>query len=325
MASTEWRNEALALMATADEAVVAGLMQGAIDLHVHSGPSTMARKLDHLEQVEEAAAAGMAGVLFKDHHYSVAPMIPMMRRLAGDLGVEMYGSVVLNNSVGGLNPYAVDFNVKSGARLVFMPTAHSANHIRSSHRKSRLVSNVKLKEPRAITVVDDMGRLLDVVKEILDIIAEHDVILSSGHLHISEIWALFEEARKRGVTRMLCNHPTYGLHSTYEDIADLAAAGVVMEQSACLYIDSRFNVYPPEELKRQVDAAGPAMTSIGSDLGQVDNPSPVEGFRQMIRLLLGLGYSADEVRLMVRDNPARLVGQDIAAAPATGTGRATTT
>lgn len=311
MSPTEWRKEALALMAKADEAVVTDLMQGAIDLHIHSGPSTMARQLDHLEQVEQAAAAGMAGVLFKDHHYSVAPMIPMMRRIVGDNGVEMYGSHVLNNSTGGFNPYAVDFNIKSGAKLIFMPTAHSANHIRSSHGKSRLASNVKLREPKMLTVVDEMGRLTDVVKEILDIIAEHDVILSSGHLHIAEIWMLFEEARRRGVTKLLCNHPTYGLHSTYKDIADLAAIGVVIEQSACLFVDSRFNVYPPDELKRQVDAAGPQSSSIGSDLGQVDNPSPVEGFRQMIRLLLGLGYSADEIRPMVRDNPARLVGQAV--------------
>lgn len=308
MSSAEWRKQALEIMGKADEADVIDLMQGAIDLHVHSGPSTMARQLDHLEQVEQAAEAGMAGVLFKDHHYSVAPMIPMMQRLAGHHGVEMYGSVVLNNSVGGFNPYAVDFNVKSGAKLVFMPTAHSANHIRSSHGKSRLASNVKLREPKMLTVVDELGKLIDPVKEILDIIAEHDVILSSGHLHVAEIFSLFEEARKRGVTKLLTNHPTYGLHMSYADITELAGWGVVFEQSACLFIDSRFNVYPPDELKRQVDAAGPANSSIGSDLGQVDNPSPVEGFRQMIRLLLGLGYTKDEVRLMVRENPARLVG-----------------
>ena len=313
MSSEEWRKQALEIMAKADEAVVTDLMRGAIDLHVHSGPSTMARKLDHLEQVEEAAAAGMAGVLFKDHHYSVAPMLPMMRRIAGDTGVEMYGSLVLNNSTGGFNPYSVDFNIKSGAKLIFMPTAHAANHIRSSHGKTRLASNVKLREPKMLTVVDDFGKIIDPVKEILDIIAENDVILSSGHLHVAEIFALFDEAKKRGVTKLLTNHPTYGLHMTYKDIADLAAMGVVLEQSACLFIDSRFNVYPPDELKRQIDAAGPNASSIGSDLGQVDNPTPVEGFRQMIRLLLGLGYTADQVRPMVRDNPARLVGQRVAA------------
>ncbi len=311
MADKNWREEAKALMAGADEALVADLMKGAIDLHVHSGPSTMPRKLDHLEEVDEAAAAGMRGVLFKDHYYSVGPMLPMMRRLNKHPEVEMYGSLVLNTTVGGLNPYAVDFNLKSGAKLIYMPTAHAANHIRSNHRKTRLATNVQLMKPYAITVVDENGQLLDVVKEIIDLIAAHDAILSSGHLHVSEAWALFTEAKKRGVKRLMMNHPTYGLHSELDDIRELGQMGVVLEQSACLFVDSRFNVFPPEHLKEQIDAAGPENSSIGSDLGQVDNPSPVEGMRQAIRLLLGLGYSKDEIRTMVRDNPARLVGLDI--------------
>jgi hypothetical protein len=96
-----------------------------------------------------------------------------------------------------------------------------------------------------------------------------------------------------------------------EDVRELAEMGVVIEQSACLFVDSRFNVFPPEHLKEQIDAAGPENSSIGSDLGQTDNPSPVEGLRQAIRMCLGLGYTPAEIRLMVRDNPARLVGLDI--------------
>lgn len=308
MAKKQWRNEARALIDTIEGARVDALMQGAVDLHVHSGPSTMPRQLDHLQQVEAAAASGMRGVLFKDHHYSVSPMMELLERVSGDTGVHMFGSVVLNNAVGGLNPYAVDFNVKIGARLVYMPTAHAANHIRNTHRNARLASNVQLRKPYGITVIDQNGELLDVVKQILDIIAEHDVILSSGHLHIAEVWPLFEEAKRRGVKRLLVNHPAYGLHCTYEDVAELAQLGAMIEQSACLFIDSRFNVFPPEELKAQVEVAGVANSSMGSDLGQIDNPSPVEGMRQIIALLLALGFSDEEVGRMVRDNPARLVG-----------------
>ena len=107
------------------------------------------------------------------------------------------------------------------------------------------------------------------------------------------------------------NHQTYGLHSETEDVRDFAKMGVILEQSACLFVDSRFNVFPPEHLKELIDAAGPENSSIGSDLGQVDNPSPVEGMRQAIRLCLGLGYTPAEIRLMVRDNPARLAGLDV--------------
>lgn len=308
MASGTYRQEARALIDTINDEVANALLKGALDLHVHSGPSTMPRQVDHFQATEEAAAAGMRGILFKDHHYSVAPFIPIMERLLGHLNVAMYSGLVLNNTVGGLNPFVVDAQLKMGAKLIWMPTAQSANHIRSSHGKTRLASNVQLKPAPGITVVDPYGQLLDEVKEILDSIAASDAILSSGHLHVSEIWTLFEEAKKRGVKRLLINHPMYGLHFTYEDIAQLAALGAVVEQSACLYIDSRFNVFSPQELKEHILAAGVENSSIGSDLGQVDNPTPVEGMRQAIKLCLALGFTEDEVRLMVRDNPARLVG-----------------
>lgn len=311
MASAENREAARALMAGIDEAVVDGLMQGALDLHVHSGPSTMARQVDHFQAVEEAAAAGMRGILFKDHHYSVAPFIPLMERVLGHLNVAMYGGLVLNNSTGGLDPFVVDAQLKQGAKLIWMPTAQSANHIRSSHRKSRLASNVQLKPSPGITVVDAYGGVLDEVKEILDSIAEFDAILSSGHLHVWEIWKLFGEAKKRGVKRLLVNHPMYGLHFTYEDIKEMAEFGALIEQSACLYVDSRFNVFSPDELKEHILAAGVAHSSLASDLGQVDNPTPVQGMRQIIKLCLGLGFTEDDVRMMVRDNPARLVGQAV--------------
>lgn len=308
--SDENRAQVRAMIADIDDSVVDGLMKGALDLHVHSGPSTMERQLDHFQAVEEAAAAGLRGILFKDHHYSVAPFIPIMDRVLGHHGVAMYGGLVLNNTTGGLDPFVVDAQLKMGAKLIWMPTAQSANHVRSSRRKSRLATNVALKPSPAITVVDAFGNLLDVVKEILDSIAEADAILSSGHLHVSEIWTLFTEAKARGVKRLLVNHPMYGLHFSHDDIRELAEFGALIEQSACLYVDSRFNVFSPAELKEHIDAAGPQHSSIGSDLGQVDNPSPVEGMRQAIKLCLALGYSEDEVRLMVNHNPAKLVGLD---------------
>jgi hypothetical protein len=250
----------------------------------------------------------MRGILFKDHHYSVGPFLPIMERLLSHLGVAMFGSLVLNNTTGGFNPAVVDFHLKSGTKMVFMPTAHAANHIRSNHRGGKLKSNVQLRKPKPLTVLDENGTLLDTVKEILDMIAAHDAILSSGHLHVAEIGPLFEEARKRGIKRLVINHPMYGLHFTHEDTAEFAAHGVIIEQSACLYVDSRFNTYSPLELKAHIEAAGVANSSIGSDLGQVDNPSPVEGIRQAMALCLGLGFSEADVVTMVRDNPAKLVG-----------------
>lgn len=302
------REEARRLMATVDDATANRLLKGALDLHVHSGPSTMPRQVDHMQAAEEAIAAGMRGLLFKDHHYSVAPFIPLMDRLLDNPDFKLFSGLVLNNSTGGLDPFVVDAQLNMGAKLIWMPTAHAGNHVRSAHRKTRLASNVQLKSSPLLSPLDGYGNVLDEVKQILDMIAAHDAILSSGHLHVWEIWRLFDEARARGVKRLLINHPMYGLHFSYADIRDLAALGAIVEQSAGLYIDGRFNVYSPQELKEHIEAAGVARSSIGSDLGQVDAPTPVEGMRQAIKLCLALGFGEEDVRTMVAANPARLVG-----------------
>nr|WP_306267253.1 DUF6282 family protein [Pararhizobium sp. IMCC3301] len=299
------------LIAEVDNRKVDKLMQGAVDLHVHSGPSIMERQVDHFEAVEQAAQAGMRGILFKDHHYSVAPFLPIMERLLGHHGVSMFGGLVLNNTTGGFDPYVVDSQLKHGGKIIWMPTAQSANHIRSSFRKSRLATNVQLRPPKLLTVLDDKGDIIDSIKEILDSIAEFDAILSSGHLHVWEIWKLFEEAKARGVKKLIVNHPMYGLHFTYDDIREMAEFGALIEQSACLYVDSRFNVYEPHKLAEHIRAAGVENSSIGSDLGQVDNPTPVEGMRQAIKLCLASGFTEGEIKLLVRDNPSRLVGLPI--------------
>lgn len=308
MTKEQNREAVRGLIAEIDDERANRLLKGALDLHVHSGPSTMERQVDHFQATEQAAEAGLRAVLFKDHYYSVAPFLPIMDRVLGHLGVSVFSGLVLNSATGGLNPHVVDAQLKLGAKMVWMPTADSANHIRSSRRKARLQSNVQLKPSPALTVVDPYGQIVDPVKEILDSIAEFDAILSSGHMHVSEIFPLFEEARRRGVKRLIVNHPMYGLHFTPADVRELAEAGALIEQSACLYVDSRFNTFSPEEFKDHILAAGVAHSSIGSDLGQVDNPTPVEGMRQAIKLCLALGFSDEDVRLMVNDNPARLVG-----------------
>ncbi len=288
---------------------VDALMKGAIDLHIHSGPSVMARKLDHIEAVKQASEAGMSAILIKDHYYSGAPIVNLMKPHYEQYGVEVYSGVPLNNTAGGLNPYAVDSGLKLGARLVWMPTSSAANHIRSTHRKQRLATATPMKKPTALSVVDPRGELLDEVKEILDLIAEFDAVLSSGHLHISEIWPLFDEAKARGVNRRLVNHPTYVIGASRADIAELTAGGAIVEHSASFYIDCKFKCFTLEDLKADIDAGGIDGTTLATDLGQNGNPSPVEGFRTLIEACLTLGYSDEDIRRMITTNPARLIGQ----------------
>jgi hypothetical protein len=285
------------------------LLVGAIDLHCHSGPSVMPRMIDHIEALEEASAAGMRALLFKDHFYSATPVTALLSSHFGHLDVTMLSGVPLNDTSGGLNPYAVDHGLKLGAKLVWMPTFSAANHIRHNRHGHLLPTSVPMKRPRMLTVVDDDGRIKDEVKEILDLIAEFDAVLSSGHLHISEIWALFEEAEKRGVRRRLVQHPTYTIGASYADIRELTSNGVFIEHSLCMFIpESRFQYYPSDELRDVIEAGGTEQTILGSDLGQINNPTPVNGFRAVIELCLGLGFDDEAIRRLVGGNAARLMG-----------------
>lgn len=298
------------------DAAIDLLMRGAVDLHCHSGPSVMARLVDHIDAIEEAGAAGMRAVLFKDHYYPTAPIVELIRKRYAHLGVEPLGSIVLNNALGGFNAYAVEHALKLGSKVVWMPTVSAANHVREGHNKKLLVAKSAMRRPTALSVVDDHGELKEEVKPILDLVAEYDAVLSCGHLHISEVWPLFEEAKKRGCKRLLVNHPTYTLGAVVKDFQRLIDLGAYIEHSICMFVDSRFRCFTPEQLKSYIDAAGVDRTFFGSDLGQTDNPSPVQGFRQMIALLKSLGYSDEDVRKMVSLNAMRLAGLGANEAPA---------
>jgi len=222
--------------------------------------------------------------------------------------------VPLNNTVGGLNIHAVEHGIKLGARLVWMPTFSSRNHLdhhkQDAHFKDKFPqTKKKMLEPIPLSVVDEHGRLLPEVGPILDLIADNDIVLSSGHLHISEIWPLFEEAKRRGVKRLLCNHPTYVIDASLGDIRRLVDMGVYVEHSMCMFVPgSKFKFYDPPELARIIEAGTVARTILGSDLGQVGNPRMVDGFRNVIETVLDLGYDEAQVRKMVSTNAADLVG-----------------
>src|SRR5687768_1841059 len=106
------------------------LLRGAIDPHVHSGPSIAPRALDHVELLRQASAAGFAAVVTKDHDYSSAMTAALIRNNFPELKTKIYASIVLNNVVGGFNPSAVEHTAAMGGKIVWLPTLAAENHLR---------------------------------------------------------------------------------------------------------------------------------------------------------------------------------------------------
>lgn len=298
-------------MDTATRTRIDALLRGAIDPHVHSGPSIAPRALDHLELAREASAAGLAAVVTKDHDYSGVMTAAMIAHHHPDLRTKVYSGIVLNNVVGGFNPYAVEHTAAMGGKIVWMPTLAAENHLRWEKTANWVhpASTQKMRPATGIPVLNGDRTLRDEVKDVLDVIARNDMVLASGHLHVSETWLVFEEAKRRGVSRMVLTHPEDIVEATLNDVQGIAAMGAFVEHSLCMFVEgSKFKTCGVEDLHRHIEAAGVDNTVLCSDLGQTGTIGPLEGLRRGIKMCLDLGYGDDDIRKMVSTNAARMLG-----------------
>jgi hypothetical protein len=288
------------------------LLQGAIDPHVHSGPSIAARALDHVELLRQASAAGFAAVVTKDHDYSSVMTAALIQQNFPEMKTKIYASIVLNNVIGGFNPYAVEHTAAMGGKIVWLPTLAAENHLRWQATQAKWThpaSTEKIRPAVGIPVLNADRTVRDDVKEVLDVVAKNDMVLASGHLHVSETWIVFEEAQRRGVKRLVFTHPEDIVDASLNDVKGIAAMGAFVEHSLCMFIEgSKFKIATGEDLRHHIEAAGVDRTIFCSDLGQTGNMSPLEGFRQGIKLCMDLGYNDEQIRKMVSTNTARALG-----------------
>lgn len=290
------------------------LLEGAYDLHVHTGPDIPERKLDDLDYAERLQSIGMKGFGIKSHYFCTAERARIVKKLYPKLNP--VGAITLNNSVGGINPTAVEMAARDGAKIVWMPTFDSENEIdyvtnRGSYEVLPPWAQVQVERKAqglpqtSITILED-GKLKKPVFEILDLVYERDLILATGHLSKKEIYALATAAKDRGVRKLLVTHPTFSsIAFTKEEQKELTELGAYMEQCfGC--IDPRYGV-TWEELYEHIRYVGPEKTILSSDLGQISNPNPDEGLVEFVKNLAENGFSEEEIRTMTAHNTSFFV------------------
>jgi hypothetical protein len=291
--------------------VVARVLKGSVDLHVHPAPSPLPRRVDAVEAAQAAESIGMRAIVVKSHHHSTVTDVLALGRDLNGLPVKVYGGIALNSAVGGLNPYAVDLALKLGGRIVWFPTIGSPQHIahHAAHPDLKFPKlAVHVREERPIDVLDENGELRPEVYDIIGLIKEHDAILASGHMAPDRILAVFEAAHAAGVRRLLVNHPNFVVEATHEQGRRFVELGAVIEHSLCMYDDrSSFYNWDIDVLLGWIGAVGADRSTLGSDLGQMKNPLPSEAFTNIVGQLLDAGLGEADVEAMVRRNPARLL------------------
>jgi hypothetical protein len=276
------------------------LLAGSIDMHIHTGPDPrVERKLNALEAALQAKAVGMRAIVIKSHEYPTAPVAYTVNQVVK--GITVFGSITLNLEVGGLNTYTVEASAKLGAKVVWMPTNHSENDMKKK--------NI---DGKGITILDSEGMLVPSVKDILAIIKKYEMVLSTGHLSKSEVFALVDEAERMSINKIVITHPlteVVGANLNLQDQRLMVQKGAFIENAWNVTSSPREKL-DPMRIVEAVRAVGAEHCILTTDFGQPHNLLPVEGMRTMIATMLKCGISQGEVELMVKINPAKLLNMD---------------
>jgi hypothetical protein len=285
---------------------VLGLLEGAVDMHIHPAPDVYPRILNDIELACQAQEMGMRAIVVKNHFGSTAGRA----RLATDeTGFPVFGAIALNHTVGGLNRHAVDFALKMGARVVWLPTLHARNFLENkSHARS--VAQALEEGLEGIYLLHDDGRLVEALFPILDLVARWDAVLATGHVSIPEARAVVRAAAERGVRQIVLTHPlnTF-LAYTVDQIKEMLDLGVTYIEH--VYNDTTRQVSHPLPVRALYDgiqAVGAGHCILSTDSGQWLNPVPVQQFGIFMQDMLDLGLPEQEVRTMTAANPARALG-----------------
>jgi hypothetical protein len=275
------------------------LIQGAIDMHCHHGPDPhRKRSVDAEEAAREADAIGMRALVLKSHAYPTGPVAILMQKQVERLRV--FGGICCDFEVGGLNPAAVEVALRTGAKVVWMPTFSSI----PDRRKLGLPGP-------GIALLDERSRPVSPLHEILRLAHEHDAVVATGHVDLPELYALADACREVGV-RLLMTHALethVGADHTLADAVALAERGATIEFTYLTCMPGGFAAtHDPLTFARAMAAVGPQRAIMSTDFGQDFSPHPAVGMRLFIDDMLRSGISAAQIDLMARRNPARLLG-----------------
>ena len=292
---------------------VRDLLEGFVDTHIHAGPSLIPREVDAWDMAQEAAKANLAAIVIKDHHVPTVGATRIIQDHLTGVNLRVFGGLALNSSVGGLNPKAVEVAIGLGAKIIWLPTVSSTNHIEkhSGHGVKFPALKQELMTPeKPLKCIDAEGNLVADAENVLKVVAQHpDVVLATGHGSREEVDAIVRRATGIGMQRVLVNHPHYMVDASLDDMRMWRSLGAYIEFTAVVSVPSSvLYCRPVAEVAELVRNLGPENLILSSDYGQLGNGSAVDGMCTFIELLLSEGVKDKVISQMLSENPRHLLG-----------------
>jgi len=251
------------------------ILKGLIDTHIHTSPDIKPRLLNDHEAALSAKEHGMKAIVIKSHVESTVGRAYLTQRLTG---LRVLGGVTLNLPMGGLNLETVKNVALMGGKLVWLPTIHH--------------NEVKMEQ--------------EILGEILDIIANENLVLGTGHTNPPEIFHILDECHSRGIKKIMVNHPLTPVVGASIDQQREMARRAYLEHCWVATMPKHGNINPIL-IAEVIKEVGAKNCILATDFGQKHNPKPADGMKMMIETLLGNDISWKEIKIMCMENPLKLL------------------
>lgn len=279
-------------------------LRGALDVHVHAYPDWVHRSQDMIDIASEAARSGMRAIVFKDHFMLTANAAYMVKKHIDHLveegklpsGVDVYGGIGLNF---GIRPDVVKQALKyPNMKKIYFPTFNSA----------RCLMNMGHDASNGVHLLDSQREVRPEVTEVLSMAADAKIGVGLGHTDFYELLPVVEKAKEVGA-RVVLDHPLLELNKlTMEEMQTLASRGAYVGTFCQPMIPSVYQpIADPFETVNVIRTVGAQRCIIASDFGQVLNVETIYGIRIFIRTLLAFGVAPEDIDIMIKKNPAKLL------------------
>ena len=223
-----------------------------------------------------------------------------VKRVYGEnTGFTMYGGVVMNKVVGGINPEAVEKGLKLGAKEIWLPTQSAKRHLEKMGQDPA----------KGIELVRD-GKVVPELLDVFRMIKDYNVVLGTAHVSPEEAFVVIEAARDAGVKKIVVTHPEWWVvdMSMEDQIRLVKDYDVILER--CYAQNMGGGVYKsnlPDNLEI-IKAVGYEHVMVDTDGGQTENPHWELALAEYMQYLVDHGIPEEQVYHMMKTIPYRLLG-----------------
>ena len=278
------------------------IFHGSIDMHLHVAPDPLwERRFDTMESAKIVQNAGMKAFVSKSYYYpTTTECLIVNKELGADIAVP---SITIGyGSTGGMQgaPAVLERHAQMGCKVLWFPAG-----------EARTCFKLLFGKEGGLTVLDEEGKLCKEALDVLEICRDYDIVVCKGHMDFKETEAVFKAALDMGVKKLVNTHPlsdSWGPFTLEQNkyLADMGAYTEIVFNN----LMPRLGAMDPADYVDFVHEIGAERMIMGTDLAQAVDIDPAEGTRFFIATMLQFGCTDEEVELMVKTNPNKLLFED---------------